>query len=652
VKSFFSTYQGVAGIFDPGQMFDEERARATVGDAFGAECSPDVLWGGPMAAARTPRGSRGAVFGETICLVTGWLNDPDAIANRLGRPGESVEAAIAAGYATRGPAVLDVLSGSFVVLLWDATDRRGVIAQDQLGTRSLYYYEWGTKLVFASDVFPILRLLPRRPAPDRVAVAHLLANYAIPRARTPYDGIRRAGAGHLLEFVDGRWTQRRYWAPRYARPEPRSIEALARDLWDVVSKAVGTRTRDADLVGLIMSGGLDSATVAAAAAETAAPNGSNVRAYSAVFPELPRVDESHRIELLFKHLGLLSVPLEPRPEGIVAAGLAYLAQWELPGSGPGYAFERLLVERAAEDGVTVLLDGQGGNEVFGLSPYLPADRLRRLRLVSSLRLIRALPLAHHPAPWKKTLAMWKTFALKGALPVSVHGAIRRVRKDEHYLERFLRGDTAKLVIETYDPWEWKRAADGPLWWAFKTHLATQVWEEAGLPEYLRHRAAVGGIEARLPLMDLDLFTFCLSIPPDAEFDARHDRPLARRALAGRVPDSVRLWREKSNLAPFYHQCAVGADLPAIRRLLQAPDSEIRAFVRPEAVDDLLREPPQVGDPGWIGWLPQVWSLLIVESFLRYHLDPGFVSRILASPDVRPPRARPRPSARAVGSSFG
>jgi asparagine synthase (glutamine-hydrolysing) len=447
----------------------------------------------------------------------------------------------------------------------------------------------------------------------------------------------------VLEIANGRWARRRYWAPRYASPARRPSDAIADELWEVVSKAVETRTREADSVGLIMSGGLDSATVAAAAAEAAAPYGSDVRAYSAVFPELPRADESQRIELLSTHLGLVGVPLEPCPEGIVAAGLDYLAQWELPGTGPGYALEHVLVRRAAQDSVTVLLDGQGGNEVFGLSPYLPADRVRRLRLVSSLRLARAFPLARHPAPWKQTVAMWRIYALKGALPVSVHAAIRRVQGYERYTARYLGADSARVVFETHDPWDWKRAADGPLWWAFKAHLATQVWEEVGLPEYLRHRAAVGGIEARSPLMDLDLVTFCLSIPPDVEFDVRHDRPLVRRALEGRVPDPVRLWREKSNLAAFYHQCAVGADLPAIRRLLQAPDAEIRAFVRPEAVDDLLRDPPAIGERGWMGWLPQVWSMLIVESFLRHQLDPAFVSRTVASPDVRPPRARPRRS---------
>jgi asparagine synthase (glutamine-hydrolysing) len=644
VSSFFSAYQGVAGIFDPERGFDGEGARAAVGNAFGPEASPDVLWAGSVAAARTPRGSPRAVFGDTICLVTGWLKEPEAIAERLGRPGEGVEAALAAGYAARGPAVLDVLSGSFILLLWDAAERRGLIAQDQLGMRSLYYCEWGTKLLFGSDVFPVLRLLPRRPAPDRVAVAHLLATSAVPHERTPYDGIGRVSAGHLLEFRDRTWKRRRYWAPRYASPARRPRDAIADELWEVVSRAVETRTREADSVGLIMSGGLDSATVASAAAQAADASGSLVRAYSAVFPKLPQTDESQRIELLSTHLDLVGVPLEPRAEGVVAAALEYLAQWELPVSGPGYALEDVLVRRAAQDGVTMLLDGQGGNEILGLSHYLPADRLRRLRLVSSLRLARAFPLGRHPAPWRQTVAVWKTFALKGALPVSVHAAIRRMRGYERYTARFLGADTARLVFETSDPWKWKRAADGPLWWAFKAHLATQVWEEAGLPEYLRHRAAVGGIEARSPLMDLDLVTFCLSIPPEVEFDARHDRMLARRALKGRVPDAVRLWREKSNLAPFYHQCAVGADLHVIRRLLQAPDAEIRAFVKPDAVDNLLRDPPPVGRQGWTRWLPQVWSMLIVESFLRHQGDQAFVSQALASSDVRPPQANLRPSA--------
>lgn len=637
MSNFFSAYQGLAGILDPQRVFDQDSARAAIGDAFGPDASPDVIAAGSLVAARTPAVPMRASNEKTLCLFTGRIYNLDAVTKGLGVHGECVEVALAAAYDAHGPAVLEHVSGSFVVVFWNATQRRGLVAQDQLGSRSLYYCQSGPRLVFASDVFPILRLLPRRPSPDRVAIVHLLAGRSAPVELTPYEGIRRATAAHLLELVDGRWERRRYWAPRYTPPPRRSRIEVREELWAAVSDSVQARIRDVASVGLIMSGGLDSATVAAAMAEAAKEGNSRIGAYSAVFPDLPRCDESPRIELLAEQLGLAGAEIEPRSRGVVALSLEYLRRWDLPNTGSGYLLEYPLIERAASDGVSVLLDGQGGNELFSLPYYLPADRLRHGRLISSIRLARAFPLALYPAPWKQTYAIWKLFALKGALPYSVHDAVRRSRGFERYAPNYLTPEAARLCFEVHDPWVWKQT-DGPLWWAFKLDLMTRGWEQTRLTEYLRHRAAAGGMEARSPLMDLRLVELSLAIPPEMGFDARHDRPLVREALDGRIPDSVRLWREKSNLAPFYHQCAI-EDLPAYRRILQAPDAEVRALVKPEIVEQLLGDPPAVGDQGWAKWLPRVWSLFLVESFLRQQSDPTFAERFLELGDVPRPAHR-------------
>jgi asparagine synthetase B (glutamine-hydrolysing) len=306
-------------------------------------------------------------------------------------------------------------------------------------------------------------------------------------------------------------------------------------------------------------------------------------------------------------------------------------------TGPGYLLERPLVERAAADGIAALLDGQGGDELFGLSPYLIADHVRRGRIVSSIRLARRLPVAVEHAPWRRTIAMWRVFGVKGALPYRPHAAARRHRG--RYVPQHLAREGAVIFTETDDALAWKRNPAGPLWWAFKAQLVTRGREKSSLPEYLRHRAAMVGVESRPPLMDLNLVEFALSIPPELDFDSRYDRPNIRESLKGSVPDSLRLDRRKSNLAAFYHYGWIERDLPLVRKVLLSRDVETQRFVRPGYIAGLLDDPPPIGGKDWMLWGPKVWGLLAVECFLQYQTDPEWATRLLNSPELALPSSR-------------
>jgi asparagine synthase (glutamine-hydrolysing) len=635
-----SAHDVLTGVFDLSRAFDEAGARAALSAPFGSS-HPEVVFDGPLAAARTPRGvvggrGRGRAT-NTMCMLAGRLYNSGEIAAASGLdPDEDPETVLAAAYDRHGDGVLEGMCGSFVVVFWDTLRRSGVIAQDQLGTRSLYYHDDGSRLRFASDIGALVRTLPRRPAPNPTAVARLLANARGPVELTPYEGVWRAGAGHLIQLGEGRWRRKRYWRPQYRPPASRSQADLSEELWLAVSGAVRARLDAGGNPGIIMSGGLDSALVAAASV----PQGQGQalpRTYSAVFPGQSWLDESPRIRLLADSLDLPGVEIEVHRQGALAASLEYLRQWDVPLSGPGLMLERPLVRRAAEDGVTTLLDGQGGNELFDFSPYLASDRLRHGRLVSSFALVRSFPLGSAKPPWRRSLTLWRRFALKGALPYGVQRRVRLRRGPERYVPAHLNAETCRLFFDADDPLAWKRDAQGPLWWASLAHLITHGWEEAGLPEYLRHRAAMGGIEARPPLMDTRLVEAALSIPPEVNFDPVFDRPLIRSGLKGRVPDEVRLWHEKSNLGPLYYD-AMLADLGGIRSVL-GPGAETRQFVKADVVDDLLADPPAPRSRGYLQWMGVVWYLVVVECWLRQQSDPQFAERALAEGLFQEPSSR-------------
>src|SRR5207302_596000 len=199
------------------------------------------------------------------------------------------------------------------------------------------------------------------------------------------------------------------------------------------------------------------------------------RGYSAVFPghTHPRVDESERIDALVTSIGLPSTQVEVRPGGAFAVSLDWLSAWDLPLTGAGFVLEWPLLELAARDGISAVLDGQGGDEAFALSGYLLADRLTRGRLISSLRLTRRLP-GGDRQPWRRLLEAWGYYAIRGSLPPTLHERLRRARDPYRFAPDFLLPNVARRFVATDPFWSWKSAYDGPLWWRHKAYLLTKL----------------------------------------------------------------------------------------------------------------------------------------------------------------------------------
>ncbi|MGH2997622.1 MAG: asparagine synthase-related protein, partial [Gaiellaceae bacterium] len=292
---------------------------------------------------------------------------------------------------------------------------------------------------------------------------------------------------------------------------------------------------------------------------------------------------------------------------------------------PTLVFNVPLLQLAARDGVTVMLDGEGGDELFGCSPYLVADLLRRGRRRRALELVRRHPDAG-PAPSPR-LVQWlvREYGVKGAVPYAVHRAARVLRPAGHYAPDWLTPASAKLYVEGRGEWMWKRAA-GPRWWAYLSDVLTVGRECAGTHDFLRRRAQLAGLESRHPWLDeLDLVELVLRLPPHLAFDAGLNRPFVRRALAGLVPDAIRLRADKSDFSPLLIGAIASYDRGLVNELLGGRHVEVRAYTRRDALDALLARAPVRQN---ITWAWQVWRLATTECWLRAQSDPELPRRLL------------------------
>ncbi len=623
----------LAGIYDPRSNGNPDRLAARIESAFPAGSGRTRVAGAlAVITDQPPRNGP-----SPPCALEGSIYNLPEVAEELGVGADAdAEAVIALGFQRWGEEILNKLRGAFALVVWGGADKRIVIAQDQVGVNTFFTFRDGERLYFASEIRDLLTLLPSTPGPDATSVVRRIAAEFAHERRTMYEGVNRLGAGYAITAVDGRLQERQYWTPVYQPPLEGSRLEIAAQFRDALIASVGMRLRGANGVGIMLSGGFDSSAVLAAASAHRGVDSPAVSGYSAVFPSDPRMDDRDLLDVLVGAIPIHNVRYSVRPGGAFPLAVEYLRDWKLPLSGPGWTVERALTKRAAAEGIDVMLDGQGGDEVFGMSPYLLADRLRSGRIASAVDIARyRIPGSGAGAPWRGVVRCLQWYGLQGAAP-RLYSFLRDVRGRHRRVPRILGAQGAEEFMKTSGELTWAQHSPEPRSWLHMRKLLIHDREAGGLGDYVRQRAGWAGIEARPPLFDVELIETALRLPPEFALDPYLDRPLGREAVAGLLPDGVRLSRRKSNLGPFFMRGLAGPDLPIARKVLGDGNLEIGRWVDTDLLTDFLEHPPAVGDASMQEWIMAIWGVMTTECWLRSLSDHSFADRLLADPSLVDP----------------
>jgi asparagine synthase (glutamine-hydrolysing) len=600
----------IAGVFDAAGNPAADARGALGGAAEERSAGPLCIAWGAAAGAHQADGVLGVLDGFLV-----------GSSPRLGD--------VVAAWRDEGAALVERLRGAFTLVIWDERDRRGVVVCDHFSLRMcLMHGSPGGPLRFATHLPALRRLLPHDPGPEARVIAPWIAPHYLQGHLTMMEGVERVGGARLLELGEKGWTRRRYWRPVWREPIDASEGELVELMRGELRRAVSERIEDAEQTGVVLSGGVDSSVVLAIAAGLEPPP--DLRAYSAVFPDWPPADESKRIIAATSALGVPSARFAVRPQGALRLALEQLRDSGTVPGGPGGVVEHPGVRQAAADGVDVMLDGQGGDEVFGKSPYLIADRLRRGNLVDAARLIRLL-LPHRRGRRQKAMIGARLLVEFGVRPALGRPA-RRADTPQWLSER-----SAKALDEVHAPWPWLTDDAVPRSWAYHSYLLSDHVEGSGLGEHIWERGARFGLRSGAPLFDVELVELVLRFPPRPQWQ-RLDRPIARATVAGVLPDSVRLNRTKANISPFYLDLMTGPDAVIMRELLLDPRARVREFADPGWIDRNVPRSPTRADPDWLMWTTVIWRLATAECWLRWLENEGFAAAVLERSDLPAPDA--------------
>ena len=455
---------------------------------------------------------------------------------------------------------LDHLLGDYAFALWDAKRRRLLCARDHVGARPLYYCSTAERVVFASDPSAVLAAPGVADDLDEAALATRLTYGSRPLGEhTFYRAVRKLLPGHRLLAADGSIRVERWWRPEdVPAAAPADDDALAETFLELYSRAVEDRVGGPHSVGVHLSGGLDSSSIAVLAARALRRAG---RPAPLAFSWQPPPGDGARNAAGTSEHRLIEAVCRQEALGVRYCPLSvddlvgHLRRDEA--RDLNVHVNEVAVQRcAADSGVRVLLSGWGGDEGIsfngrGWYPELLRDG-RLGALLAGNPPEQPLPGRERPYPRR----------------AAARGPGRR-RVPERDGEAGRRATTPSSTRRSHGACGCFAPAAPPLPVGMRQtrlhllrlgHLGARIdgWAASG---------ARYGIEYRYPLLDRRVLEFALGLPPEQFRRGRWSRWLMRRALGGILPSEVCWNRDKRDPARLEALRGVCAEAFAVVRAI-------------------------------------------------------------------------------------
>jgi len=530
-------------------------------------------------------------------------------------------------YEERGPRCVEALRGMFAFAVWDERDQSLLLARDRVGIKPLYYWSSGGRLAFASELKSLLELPEVERTVNWDALGHVFTFLTTPEADSIVQGVRKLEPGTILTASKQGVRLSRYWrlewAPDYGRSEAELMEELRARLEESVRLHM---VSDVPL-GAFLSGGIDSSSVVATMARLSPRP---VKTFSIGFVE-EDYNELGYARLVARAFGTEHHELVLEPD--VLSVLEDLA-WHLdePFGDPS-AIPTYMVSKLAAEHVTVVLSGDGGDELFaGYDRYRVEARERRWERL--------------PGFLRRTIG-----ALARQAPARMKGRnfLRHVTLDGH--ERYLDAATffrheeqrelfSPAVFDLVSAQDPRREAAAYLaqpgrdWLSSLQHLDINQYLPLDILTKVDRMSMAHSIEARVPLLDHKLIEFAATIPPELRLREGDGKYIFKRALRGLVPAPV-LRRPKQGFAMPLGRWFQGRLSEFVRELLLSRAARQRGLINPAYVEKMLKRSEGGRDPDFHWWI-----LISFELWARRFLDQGWRPSAVTTRERRPLVAGP------------
>ncbi len=261
-----------------------------------------------------------------------------------------------------GPDCLSRLEGMWAFSLYDCSSDTVWLVRDRIGVKPLYYTKSNESLFFASEPKALLAVGScSTKLNDKAVYSFLLHGSLEEENGALLADLKEVEPGHLLQWTKGKLTIQRYYHPEFSdswAPDSRAPDKVVGEIAQSIERSIRLRLRSDVKVGASLSGGLDSSVISVVAAEKP-----GFPLFSAVYPSLPG-DESHYAKLVANSVSASWFKVELNARSISSEIEAMVAIMDSPLLTFSTFAQREIYRHAKSEGITILLDGQGGDELF------------------------------------------------------------------------------------------------------------------------------------------------------------------------------------------------------------------------------------------------------------------------------------------------
>ncbi|MBN1497547.1 MAG: asparagine synthase (glutamine-hydrolyzing) [Spirochaetes bacterium] len=498
-------------------------------------------------------------------------------------------------YEERGKGFLEPMVGQFAIALWDARNRELVLARDRVGIRPLFYaFLADGSLVFASEMKALFGHPALAPEIDPAGIDQVLTLWANVPPRTVFKGVSELAPGCWMSVSERGARTGRYWKPEFPgereygdRPVAWYVERVKELLYD----AVTIRLRADVPVAAYLSGGIDSSIISSLVKRH---HNNDLVTFSVAFHD-GQFDERTHQRMMVDHLRTDHRMIEADYGAIGGAfhDVVRFAEKPMVRTAPSPLF--LLAGLVRENGIKVVLTGEGADEVFGGYDIFKEDKIRRFWARDPESKLRPLLLQKlHPYIEKdpRAAAFWKMFFRKGMLDT-----------ENRYYSHLIRwNNTARLKDLFGDAWR-HRFDEARVYDELAAYIDPDMgrWHPFCRAQYLEMISFMSGyllssqgdrmmmgrsVEGRFPFLDHRLIDFAATIPPKYKMMALDEKHILKAAYGDILPESIVRRVKQPYRAPI-SRCFINHPETVSASMLEPARVKAYGYFDPHAVGRLV-----------------------------------------------------------------
>lgn len=519
-------------------------------------------------------------------------------------------------YRTLGVRCLESLYGDFALAISDASTQTVLLAIDRLGVQKLAYAVTKNGVSFSSSAAEVARREQMSGQLRPQAFFDFLLLHMIPSPQTVYENVFKLRAGTAALIQNGKAKVTHYWRPAFVEAgRKESFDDLKSSLHSSLRNAVAASKPD-NATGAFLSGGLDSSTVAGVLAQV---RGGSARTFSIGFG-VDAYDELKYARIASRHFGTQGTEYNVTPDDIVTALPIIAGAYDEPfgnsSAVPTYFCARL----AATHGVTHLLAGDGGDELFGgneryarqrvFEPYLAIPKSLRLGLIEPLFGRGDTEVGFLPLRKLRSYIQQARIELPERLESwnLMYRTDLATMFDQEYLASINPREPLSIMREVYDAAPANSLLNKLLYFDWQYTLADNDLRKVGT------MCELAGVRVSYPMLDDGVLDLSLRVPPQLKMKGAELRTFYKRAMIGFLPPQILNKHKHGFGLPF------GVWLKSHRRLADLiftllTDLKSRRLVRQDFLDQLI-DRQRSGEPGYFG--SAIWDLAMLEAWLSRH----------------------------------